>query len=296
VVDTIYITASDYDGRFARICVASVRYWHPDAHISLLAGGAVNAELVKELDQYWGVETADIPKGNYGWGFVKLEPLFDSTGQKFLVLDSDTVMTGPVLECLDNRGAQFIVDNEDQTASRAKQIYWDPEEAAKAKIDLPRCPVYFNTGQWVGTSGIIGRADFEPFLEWTLPRKLKYPQIFKNGEQGILNYIVNNLHNSGRVSLDRIPLMIWPGVSAEGMNQGLLEGRFDGQEGRIVHWAGLKNPKFESLPGWALLQHFEQLYYARIPGGEDLRRKRALRDLWRNRWQTLSTKFKRKLF
>jgi hypothetical protein len=202
-------------------------------------------------------------------------------------------MTGPTLDRLEGCGAQFIVDREDQTEGRAREIYWDPDEAAKEGIDLPRLPRYFNTGQWVGTSGVIGRTEFDPFLEWGMPRKLKHPHVFKNGEQGILNLVVNRLHVAGRLSFDRVSLMIWPGAPVQDRNQDPLEGRFDRYEGRIVHWAGFKNPRLEKLPGWPLLQHFEKLYYRRIPGGEALLRRRTSTALWRYRWRALSTKLNR---
>jgi hypothetical protein len=288
-----YITASAHDTRYTRICVASIRRWHPGATVRLLRGGAVDPELVAELARYWDVEVAEWPEGNYGWGFVKLEPLFAPGNQRFLILDSDTVMTGPILDRLEACGGQFIVDREDQTESGARQIYWDPDEAAKEGIDLPRLPCYFNTGQWVGTSGVIDRSEFDPFVDWSMPRRLRYPKVFKNGEQGILNFVVNRRHVAGKLSLDRIPLMVWPGASAQGRNKGLLEGKLDGQEGRIVHWAGFKNQRLKKLPGWALLEHFEKLYYRRIPGGEALRRRRISAALWSHRWRALRTKLNR---
>src|SRR5437868_14848844 len=97
-INCIYITASTRDARYTRICVASVRYFCPEVPILLLVGGELESGLESELRRYWGVQTADLPRGDYGWGFVKLEALFGVPGQKFLVLDSDTVITGPVLE------------------------------------------------------------------------------------------------------------------------------------------------------------------------------------------------------
>ena len=95
-IDCIYIAASARDARFTRICVASVRYFYPDIAIKLLVGGPLQRGLADELQRHWNVGVAQLPAGDYGWGFVKLEPLFMPSKERFLVLDSDTVIAGPV--------------------------------------------------------------------------------------------------------------------------------------------------------------------------------------------------------
>ena len=98
-IDCVYIAASAHDARYTRICVASIRFFYPHIPIRILPGGRLQADLVRELRQYWDVELAELAEeGDYGWGFVKLETLFGPPGQRFLVLDSDTVITGPVLD------------------------------------------------------------------------------------------------------------------------------------------------------------------------------------------------------
>src|SRR5437762_4841483 len=97
-VDCIYIAACARDARLTRICVASIRYFYPDIPIRLLPGDTLQTGLAEELRQYWGVELVNLPQADYGWGFAKLEPLFGPRGEKFLVLDVDTVFTGRVLD------------------------------------------------------------------------------------------------------------------------------------------------------------------------------------------------------
>src|ERR1051326_7390568 len=83
VVDWVYIAASAHDARYTRTCVASIRYFYPEAPIRLLIGGALERRLAEELQRYWGVEIAAIARGDYGWGFVKLEALFGPPGERF---------------------------------------------------------------------------------------------------------------------------------------------------------------------------------------------------------------------
>src|SRR6266852_2502754 len=125
MVDCIYIAASALDSRYTRICVASVRDFYPEVPIRLLAGGPLRRGLEEELRRYWNVSTANSPRRNYGWGFVKLETLFRPPGERFLILDSDPVMTGPVLGLADGRHEDLIVDDEVQSPERAKAIYYD---------------------------------------------------------------------------------------------------------------------------------------------------------------------------
>jgi hypothetical protein len=128
-IDCVYIAASAQDARYTRICVASIRFFYPHIPIRILPGGRLQAHLVRELRQYWDVELAELAEeGNYGWGFVKLETLFGPPGQRFLVLDSDTVITGPVLDLWSDSRSSFLVDDEHQPESRAKEIYYDWEK------------------------------------------------------------------------------------------------------------------------------------------------------------------------
>ena len=112
MIDCVYIAASALDARFTRTCVASVRCSYPGIPIRLLPGGRLQPPLGHELRRYWDVRAAGIPRANYGWGRVKLEPLFGPPCERFLVLDSDTVLTGPVLDDWHDAGAPFLVDPE----------------------------------------------------------------------------------------------------------------------------------------------------------------------------------------
>jgi hypothetical protein len=97
-IDCIYLAACSRDARLTRICLASVRYFYPDVPIRILAGDILQPGLAEEVKKYWNVDVHDLPTGDYGWGLVKLEPLFGTPGEKFLVMDVDTVMTGRFLD------------------------------------------------------------------------------------------------------------------------------------------------------------------------------------------------------
>ena len=129
-IDTVYIAASAKDGRFTRICIASIRHFYPDVRIRILAGGPLEPGLAEELERFWDAPISDVRRGDWGWGFVKLEPLFRPTYERFLVLDSDTAFAGPALEEWSTCDADFLVDAEKQTEADTHRLYYDWREVS----------------------------------------------------------------------------------------------------------------------------------------------------------------------
>ena len=265
-IDCVYIAASGRDARYTRICVASVHYFYPELPIRLLVGGRLQRGLADELQQYWGVGTADLPRGDYGWGFVKLEPLFGPPGEKFLVLDSDTVLAGPVLDIWKETRAPFLVDDERQSEADTKLLYYDWEKVRKIDWSArpPQC--VFNSGQWFGTAGVLTRDDFAPWVEWTMPRRLRHPEHFMPGEQGILNYVLNQKAAKDGSRVERRQIMRWPGHSMDGLDAETVSKR--AAQPLVVHWAGMKKARQRDMIGADLLSYFENVYYQRLPAGE----------------------------
>ena len=264
-VDCVYVAASAHDARFTRTCVASIRRFYPAVPIRLLAGGPVQRGLLGELWKYWKVEPAAVTSGDYGWGFVKLEPLFASPGERFLVLDSDTVLTGPVIDLWRKDGAPFLVDDEEQTEADTRSLYYDWDKIRKIDPDAARPHFVFNSGQWFGTAGVLTRDDFSQWLEWTMPRRLRYPAFFMPGEQGVLNYVLNRKVAAAGLAVRREKIMRWPGHSMVGLSADKVA---DGSaQPLIVHWAGVKKYCFSCMAGSDILTFFERHYYGRMPMG-----------------------------
>jgi len=246
--------------------VASVRHFYPDIPVRLLVGGCLQRGLAEELQQYWNVGTADIPGGEYGWGFVKLEALFGLPGEKFLVLDSDTVLTGRVLDLWNETRAPFLVDDEKQSEADTKCLYYDWEKVRKIDPDA-RPPMFvFNSGQWFGTAGVLTRDDFAPWVEWTIPRTISPQGHFMNGEQGILNYVLNQKAAIEGLRVERRQIMRWPRHSMDGLDAETVSKR--AAKPLVVHWAGIKRVRQRDMIGADLLAYFERLYYQRLPAGK----------------------------
>ena len=271
MIDCIYIAASTHDARYTRICVASVRYFYPEIPIRLLAGGRLQRGLADELEKYWNVGTANLSTpGDFGWGFVKLEVLFGKPGEKFLVLDSDTVLSGPVLDRWNKCGVRFLVDDEKQSDDDTKRLYYDWEKVRKIDPSVLQPEFVFNTGQWFGTAGVLTRDDFAPWLAWTMPRRTSPPGHFMNGEQGILNYVLNRKAALQGLLIERKEIMRWPGHSMDGLDAESVAKRI--APPLIIHWAGMKKMYLRHMIGSDILLHFERFYYSRLPAGTLRRR------------------------
>jgi hypothetical protein len=265
LVDCVYVAASRLDSRYTRISVASVRYFYPEIPIRILPGGCMRRRLIEELRQYWDVTLAEIPVGDYGWGFVKLEALFGPAGERFLVLDADTVLTGPILDSWTDSDAPFLVDNQEQAESARKELYYDWCKVRAIDVTA-RPPLFvFNSGQWRGTAGILTRDDFAPWVEWSFPRRLRHPECFMPGEQGILNYVLNQKAMLEGLRVECRPIMRWPERELRGLDAKHVSGK--AADPVIVHWAGLKKARLSQMNGFDLLAFFEKLYYHRLPGG-----------------------------
>jgi hypothetical protein len=277
-VDRIYLAACARDARLTRICLASIRYFYPDVPIQILAGDALQSGLAQELKRHWGVEVANLPAGDYGWGLVKLEPLFGPPGQRFLVMDVDTVFTGKVLDVRAESDAPFFVDDERLSDADFKRLYYDWDKLAAIDPQVQSARAAFNVGQWFGTAGLVPREAFDPWVEWTLPRRLRYPDLFMGGDQGVMNYVVLKQEALEGLRIARRTFMRWPGDGMQGLDAESVTART--APPLIVHWAGMKATFLGDTVGGDLLRLFEDYYYSQMPHGL-LRRWLAL---WRHVW------------
>ncbi len=97
-VSGVYINTHRYDFELAKICIGSIRFWYPEIPIYLIKDYSNGNFSTIIAEQKWGVQQFNCNRKKLGWGFGKLEPLFLNEGQAFLILDADTLMTGPVLD------------------------------------------------------------------------------------------------------------------------------------------------------------------------------------------------------
>lgn len=264
-IDIIYIPCYRRDYRLARICVASIRHWYPDIPICLIKDEMMHGFDTRELERTYRVSIFPQKARLYGWGFSKLEAMFEETGRRFLFLDADVVLAGPILEQLEAYDEDYIVHEEPYSLEDVYKYYFDLEklEAMDPSFRFPKFT--FNTGQFVGIAGKLKRTDFDPYVDWGEPRTVKNRDVFTfGGEQPVMNYIIMKKVTEGTMTLKRLPFMregLHPDTASVAID------RLKRHEGYpfIIHWHDRKpdvfDPLMRQIPRQDILLYFENLYY-----------------------------------
>jgi hypothetical protein len=282
-IEAIYVAGWRGDLRFTQCCVASIRRWYPTIEICLIKDEIAGEYDTTTLERRFNVRVFDAPRKVYGWGVSKLEPLFLPERRRILVLDSDVVFAGAVLEKLEKASEDFVVVEENHALDAIKRDYFDPE-VIQLRYPGYRFPGWVsNTGQFVATTGILRREDFLPFslaaplvlskggvgkdgkmeLPVTVRTARERESGFPYGEQGLLNFVLHSKVQQGLITLRRMRFMRWP----PGMHPEEIDvRRLAAGPGYplVLHWAGAKAEAFDALPLRDVLAYFEALYHEHV--------------------------------
>lgn len=218
-----------------------------------------------DLEKHWNVSVYPQQARKFGWGFSKLEFFFGENKKRFLVLDSDIVMAGPVLDELEKYNEDFIVHEEPFSMEDVYRWYFDLEKLQQFDPDFKFPNFTFNTGQIAGTVGLLSRKDFDPFLDWTEPRIMKHREVFTfGGEQPVLNYIIMKKIAEGKITVRRNFFMResqHPDSSAVKIENLIQKKGYP----FIIHWHDKKPdvflPSMRKIPRADILRYFEKIYY-----------------------------------
>ena len=119
----------------------------------------------------------------------------------------------------------FFVDDEKLSDADFKRLYYDWTKLEKIDPKVQSARSAFNVGQWFGTAGAVKREDFDPWIKWTLPRQLRYPDDFMGGDQGVINYVVLQKEAFERLRSNAVPscgglAMAWRGWTSKASPMG----------------------------------------------------------------------------
>ena len=261
-IDRIFLLGHRNDLRFTRCCVASIRRWYPDIPISLIKDELLGGYDTSELEKYWNVEIFPTPVKRFGWGLARLEALFLPARERALILDSDIVLAGRVLDSLEEYDEDFIVEGSNYPPEEIKAYYFDLDLLGRLYPLFEFAGYVFNAGQMVATTGILRREFFAAFVAFEEPRRILRPDVFVGSEQSLLNFILPQRAQQAELSIRRHAFMRWaPGMQDSEVRLERL------QEGSgydfLIHWAGPKNPDITKSPMSHVLKHFEAAYYQR---------------------------------
>jgi hypothetical protein len=283
-IEGVAISCYRFDVQLTRLCVASIRFWYPHIPIWLLKDRQYGDFDTLEIEKFWDVQVYPGRQKTLGWGFGKLEVMTELPARRLLLLDSDVVFAGRVLDRLELFDEDLIVNKEDFDAT-AIEIQFFQVRQLRLLDPAFAFPGYgFNTGQIVATTGCLNKRDFDGLLDWQA-RIVKHPEVFKKGEQGLFNYVVLRKVQQGELTLRREPFMVWPGKAAWVKHIKLEDLTSEGRHQQVIHWAGLGWGKaLEKMPRPEILLRFEDLYYSRVPFGVGFRQWRRLKLLLRHRF------------
>ena len=280
-LDGICIACYKYDVELTRICVASIRVWYPTVPIWLLKDETYGAFCTREIEKHWGVQIHPASQKTLGWGFGKLELMMELPARRLLILDSDIVFAGKVIDRLERFGDDLVVHEEPYNPEAIERLFFPVEKLGQLDPGFTFPGFAFNTGQLVVKTGCLARSDFESLLDWEA-RKVSRPDIFKMGEQGLANYVILKKLQKGELSLRREPFMIWPGNEASIRQIQVSDLTQDSLHPVVIHWAGLRWGKTpEQMPRADILLYFQRVYYSRIPYASCLKFYRQVRATFR---------------
>src|SRR5258706_4587306 len=176
----IVILCNKSDFYLTKICVASIRYYYPSVRIYIVKDELNGSFSTGELERAFGVTVIDLGLKHYGWCTGKIAVLLSDklAGRKILLLDSDIVFAGKVLEKVlpAMETADFIVSPEygnNPDSDWFARTYYRMDWARECYPDHTFPGYTFNCGQLVVTPGkinaddIVDYVDLSSFPYWT---------------------------------------------------------------------------------------------------------------------------------
>lgn len=243
-----------------RGCLASIKYFAPDAPISLVIDTDFDS---RPFEKRYGVTTirrrdvrhAGLQQWSFGPGITKLVGFWEAPFERIFHIDADAVIWGDVRKNLPNCEWDVVFNepHEEITEFIQRTQYFDPQAIFEHIELFPwQGNPYFQAGVVCVKRGVLDVYEYLKMLEC----QRKNPDIFINMDQGILNILVFRAVRDGRIKAQQAHLQSVVPV----LSKGELVGRFQIQDGKpvlwtqpsIVHWAGPKpyttNPEVFSLP------------------------------------------------
>ncbi len=263
---------------FARICVASIRFFYPSNEIYLLPDFGNGSFSTKEIESKFKVRVLDYGVKRFGWGIAKLFPVFDEyfMNKRVLMLDADILLLGELDRNLtgngiDKNSRDFIVSGEQCDNPReqwSKDAYFDIDAVKELDLNYDFPGYFFNSGCFFFTGGSLTETDFELVFN-----KKKYPFVLRPAllpfpDQSILNFILPIVEKKREFHIKYdFPFMIWSKDNSRmhciGMSD-IVNNKLES----LIHWAGdLRTPFLSRMNGSKILIFFENYYYSRIRFG-----------------------------
>jgi hypothetical protein len=267
---SVVVFANSKDFFLTKLCISSIRFYHPDVEILLVKdelNGKFNSRV---LEKKFNVKNIKLNKRYFGWGSAKVHfPIdFHNSSKRYLILDSDIVFTGKLLNRLNNIDADFIVHPEiyDQPFSdMVKQIFLDPDTVKTIYPEYEYPGYFFNTGQMVITPSLFDAKLLEKCFD-----KNKYPyftqgKILNLADQSLFNAVLPIMFKEEKIKHAGIEFMQWSGSFFDKEENNNIEAYLDGSLEFLVHYAGdTRVTDLSKMNGSNLLLFFKKEYESKL--------------------------------
>jgi hypothetical protein len=243
-----------------RGCLASIRYFAPDAPICLVIDTDFDS---RPFEKRYGVTTIrrrdvrhpGLRQWSFGPGITKLIAFWEAPFERIFHIDADAVLWGDVRQNVPDSEWDVVFNepHEQITDYIQRTQYFDPQVIFDHIESFPwQGNPYFQAGVLCVRRGAL---DVDEYLRM-LEGQRKNPDVFINMDQGILNILVFRAVNSCKIH----PLSAHLQSVVPVLSKPELESRFQIRDGKpvpwvqptVVHWAGPKpyktNPDVFSLP------------------------------------------------
>lgn len=311
----VVVCTSPGDFLFAKGTCASIRYFMPDVPIALIVDGVIDTTALEQTYLVQVIRKPDIDnpwlrKHSFGWGITKMLAFWYSPFERFLYLDSDTIVWGDLREKLQWREFDFIADvpfhkQQELSESYVRTWFFEPKIIQQKFPDFPWQKYiyhYMCTGTFVTTKYLFSIQEYRQMLEFME----KCPSAFEFGsEMGLLNLMLFRAYDQEKLKLDFVDFqVIFPDFPIE-----ILKSRFQFRDGipvvetgdvQVLHMPDKKplvnNSDCYSLP----MTHFRLKFLEHAEGiVGDLAMQRLVeedKDYYRLRKQAMRRKRYKKLF
>jgi hypothetical protein len=274
-IQRIYIIAQPSDFWLAKICLGSIRYWYPEIDVTLLLDDTKGSFAERELEEMarsWRVEYVVAPAAWTGY-WTKANAFWAHPGERFLLLEADTVLLGPVLETLQAWPEDFVVEwprgellKEEEIEPFVWKDFFPLKEVQRKFPQFVALNFFFNGGLMVGRGGVIRPGDLDPFVDHSVrPTAGRFPDLFRWFDQGVLNFVLAEKVREGAATVRPFSFMRW--VHYSGLKEDFLKSiRRKKGDPSILHFAGPKLPFKSCLPHNDILNFYEAFYYRGVSG------------------------------
>jgi hypothetical protein len=307
----IVIGCCKMDIRYAKACLASIRYFLRDVPVCFLVDGPASlCDPIKKSDPHVHVLSNDslhnpwLRKACRGWGHTKMAALWEAPFDACLYLDADTCVWGDILSIIPDAEYDLIIIRDRQGTYSDEEIAFYFFNPQKLSVHFPEFDYgayrdrYACSGTFFFRRGAMNLAAYQQ--AWALQREDS--DLFFFGEMGIWNFLV--LHGMQKKEL-RVHSMQLQVVAVDHTEEEMrleysplcLTGKKP-LKPAVLHFCAQKPDIFTGPARAATMNHFRLQYLLRIEGLPRWRAlwRMALEDIQRNEvrvWLEMTTEKER---